>query len=66
MMKKLSFLFMVVVVAITGCKPKPVTDNTNPAQHVDWSRQAVIYEVNIRHLRRSCRGCKRWGPTSCG
>jgi len=48
MMKKLSFLFMVVVVAITGCKPKPVTDNTNPAQHVDWSRQAVIYEVNIR------------------
>ncbi len=46
-MYKLSFIAVALLVAVTGCKPKPATVNV-PVEHVDWSRRATIYEVNIR------------------
>ena len=47
-MKKLSFLIGIVILSITACKPKPGVENAGPMQHVEWSRCATIYEVNIR------------------
>ena len=39
---------MTLIVCVTGCKPKPTAESSNLADHVDWSRRATIYEVNIR------------------
>ncbi|MEI7664366.1 MAG: alpha-amylase, partial [Bacteroidota bacterium] len=46
-MKKLTFLAVAVIVAMTGCKPRQAAES-GPVQHVEWSRRATIYEVNIR------------------
>ena len=47
-MKKLSFIFVVVLLAASACNRSLETGTGNPASHVDWSRNATIYEVNIR------------------
>lgn len=47
-MKKLTFLALGVILAITGCKPKTGPGASGPQQHAEWSRRATIYEVNIR------------------
>lgn len=47
-MKKLSFLLFGAIMAISACKPKPEAERPGPSPHVEWSRNAVIYEVNIR------------------
>ncbi|MCX6306580.1 MAG: alpha-amylase family glycosyl hydrolase [Bacteroidetes bacterium] len=46
-MKELSFLLAGAILAFTGCKG-PGTTGTGPGTHADWSRNATIYEVNIR------------------
>jgi glycosidase len=47
-MKKLSFLFIGSIMAISACKPKPAAEKLGPSAHAGWSRNATIYEVNIR------------------
>jgi len=47
-MKKLSFLALALVFAMGGCKSRHAAESTGPVQHVEWSRRATIYEVNIR------------------
>jgi glycosidase len=47
-MKKLSILLFGAIMAIAACKPKPEAERAGPSPHVEWSRNAVIYEVNIR------------------
>jgi glycosidase len=47
-MKQLSFLLAALFFALTGCKGTSSNENTDPAAHVEWSRNATIYEVNIR------------------
>ena len=47
-MKKLSILLFGAIMAIAACKPKPEAARSGPSPHVEWSRNAVIYEVNIR------------------
>ncbi len=47
-MKKLLFVVLALVVAMTGCKMKKPAGNAGTKQHVEWSRRATIYEVNIR------------------
>jgi len=47
-MKKLSFLLIVSIMGLFGCKPKQEAARLGPSPHVDWSRNATIYEVNIR------------------
>ncbi len=34
--------------AITACKPIPEAEKLGPSPHVGWSRNATIYEVNLR------------------
>ena len=47
-MKKLTLIFIGVLMATSACKPKPEPEKTGPSPHVGWSRNATIYEVNIR------------------
>ncbi|MDP1621702.1 MAG: alpha-amylase family glycosyl hydrolase [Bacteroidales bacterium] len=47
-MKKVSFLIAVSITAICSCNRQPVTEKVDPSAHVTWSRNATIYEVNIR------------------
>lgn len=47
-MKKLSILLFGAIMAIAACKPKPEAERLGPSPHVEWSHNAVIYEVNIR------------------
>jgi glycosidase len=47
-MKTLSFLLFGAILALTGCNRPAATENMSPAAHVSWSRNATIYEVNIR------------------
>lgn len=47
-MKKLSILLIASFMGLFGCKPKQESAKSGPSPHVDWSRNATIYEVNIR------------------
>jgi glycosidase len=47
-MKKLSLIIVGAILAVSGCKPTSETGTGNPAAHADWSRNATIYEVNLR------------------
>jgi glycosidase len=47
-MKKLSFIIICAILALSACNSQTGTENFNPATHVAWSRNATIYEVNIR------------------
>ncbi len=47
-MKKLSLIFIGAIMGISACNRPAATENTGPSPHVSWSRNATIYEVNIR------------------
>lgn len=47
-MKKLSFLLFGGILALCACNRPSGTENQVPGAHVGWSRNATIYEVNIR------------------
>lgn len=48
-MKKLSLISFGFILAFAACV-RPVKTESNPAAHVAWSRNATIYEVNIRQF----------------
>jgi len=39
-----------IIIATSACKNDSVNENTDPTAHVEWSRNATIYEVNIRQF----------------
>ncbi len=47
-MKQQIIFVIVAMMAITACKPKQAAEKTGPSPHTGWSRNATIYEVNIR------------------
>jgi cyclomaltodextrinase / maltogenic alpha-amylase / neopullulanase len=47
-MKKMFLIFGGAMLAMVACSPPKATENPGPGQHVGWSRNATIYEVNIR------------------
>jgi glycosidase len=47
-MKKISMILTGIILAFTGCKSSAVNENSDPTAHVAWSKNATIYEVNIR------------------
>lgn len=47
-MKMLSIFVIGAIMAISSCKSKQEAERSGPSPHVDWSRNATIYEVNIR------------------
>jgi glycosidase len=47
-MNKLACLAAGLAIAISACNQKTGNENTDPSSHVAWSRNATIYEVNIR------------------
>ncbi len=47
-MKKLTLILTGALIATLACKPKPEPEKSGPSPHVGWSRNATIYEVNIR------------------
>ncbi len=47
-MKKLLTLLACVILVLSACNRQKNTENANPSAHVPWSRNATIYEVNIR------------------
>ena len=58
---KNKLLFVITLIALTSyaCKPKTQTENTQEQQeekctvkHLDWTRNAVIYEVNVRQYTK--------------
>ncbi|MCX6266608.1 MAG: alpha-amylase family glycosyl hydrolase [Bacteroidetes bacterium] len=48
-MKKLSLISFGFILSFAACV-RPVKTESNPAAHVAWSRNATIYEVNIRQF----------------
>lgn len=58
-MKNKLFLFIAAIAIVSySCKPKPQAENTDQPQekctvsHLDWTRKAVIYEVNVRQYTK--------------
>ena len=49
-MKKTIFLSILVAAFFTACSTKNNGEKTGPSPHVGWSRNATIYEVNIRQF----------------
>lgn len=58
---KNKLLFVITLIALTSyaCKPKPQTESSGAQQeekctvkHLDWTRNAVIYEVNVRQYTK--------------
>ncbi|MEI7896812.1 MAG: alpha-amylase family glycosyl hydrolase [bacterium] len=47
-MKNLSVIMSCILLALCGCNRSATTGSASPALHVPWSRNATIYEVNIR------------------
>ncbi len=47
-MKKILLFFVGATLAISACNRPAEKETVNPASHVAWSRNATIYEVNIR------------------
>jgi glycosidase len=47
-MKRIIGIMAGVIVAFTSCNRQSAPENFDPASHTDWSRNATIYEVNIR------------------
>ena len=47
-MKTLSFAIIAGLLTLSACNRPTATENLNPGTHVTWSRNATIYEVNIR------------------
>ncbi len=39
-----------VLATLAACSPKKTVEGTGPSPHVEWSRNATIYEVNIRQF----------------
>jgi pullulanase/glycogen debranching enzyme len=66
--------FAAVALLAASCAPKAAEEAAH-AFHPDWSKNAVIYEVNVRQftpkarwtpLKKNFRASKIWAPTSCG
>jgi glycosidase len=49
-MRKQIFLMIGLLAAFAACSPKKTVERTGPSPHVSWSRNATIYEVNIRQF----------------
>lgn len=58
---KNKLLFVITLIALTSyaCKPKPQTESSGAQQeekctvkHLDWTQNAVIYEVNVRQYTK--------------
>ncbi|MFZ4520312.1 MAG: alpha-amylase family glycosyl hydrolase [Bacteroidales bacterium] len=47
-MKRLSLLVTCAALAMSACNHQAASVNGSPGTHVEWSRNATIYEVNIR------------------
>lgn len=47
-MKKMSSILVCSVLVMSACNRPAAPAAADPAAHVDWSRNATIYEVNIR------------------
>ena len=47
-MGKLSLIVVGAIMALTACNYRTATEKLSPSAHVGWSRNATIYEVNIR------------------
>ncbi|MEI6433579.1 MAG: alpha-amylase family glycosyl hydrolase [Bacteroidota bacterium] len=49
-MKKTIFAMIGAILTLAACSPKPTAEKSGPSPHVEWSRNATIYEVNIRQF----------------
>ncbi len=49
-MKTTFYLLAGILLMLTACSPKEKAERSGPSPHVDWSRNATIYEVNIRQF----------------